>query len=612
MDFAIFEDTLNSQLETSYFFSEPVQEVIIYPGDDLESAFTELTRLQKNGYFLAGYIAYDYIFYANLKLANLSLDEPTCNPLIHFTAFRKMVQFPSSDLEHIINKYDPVILKCLDYRQQLFKLFELEDDYLEYCKKFAQVQEELKKGNSYQVNLTLNAQLEKTVNGNYLQLYYNLTRSQKVAYAAYLPCTTQTVISVSPELFFKKMGDKLIVRPMKGTSPRGNDAYQDKVNSEWLANDSKNLAENLIIVDLMRNDLAKLAMPGSVIANKLFTVEKYASLFQMTSELCARVNPEINFTQILNSLFPCGSITGAPKLKTMEIIDQIETSKRGIYTGAIGFILPNNDMAFNVAIRTLVTTKKSNHLRIGVGGGITINSSPMEEWAEIKTKLKFVTQYYKPDFNLVDSMLIKEGKIQNLAMHLNRLTSSSERLGFDFSSSYAKSQLLQYIDINKLGNETSKSFKLRIELAYTGEILIEHTELPASNAILNIAVLAENINTSSPLFRHKTTSKLTRGLYDELYRHYKPQHIDELIFINQHKVITESRYFNFIIRLNDQLHTSPATSGLLPGVYRHNLLSKGIVSEKELTLDMLKAANEFYLCNDVRGLIKCNYLGIVG
>jgi para-aminobenzoate synthetase/4-amino-4-deoxychorismate lyase len=439
-------------------------------------------------------------------------------------------------------------------------------------------------------------------------LYYHLRHSHPVQYAAFLDFELVKVISISPELFFRKHDNQLTVKPMKGTMPRGNNATEDSANYHQLQTCAKNQAENLIIVDLLRNDLAKVAIPGSVKVEELFTVEKYASLLQMTSTISAQLKPNTSFHEIIKSLFPCGSITGAPKQKTIELIKQIEGSSRGVYTGAIGYILPNNQMQFSVAIRTLTAKpQKTASLSMGVGGGITIQSQVQQEWEEINTKLQFVRKFYHPDFKLVESLRYCSGNLHNLMLHLHRLKQSAEHLVF-------KCNLDQiYQTINRLTASLNPQlrYKLRIELDYQGNYHVEAVQLTQTPAQLNVMLLNHPIDTQHSLFHYKTTSPLTRGLYQQLYAKYKPENIDELIFINQDNYLTESSIYNLIIATDSGWYTPPVAHGLLPGVFRKQLLAVGKVQERGLTIEDLQTAKTIYLANDVRGLIPANFMGIV-
>lgn len=602
MSYALFENVLNPGLKNSYLFTNPCTEVCIYDYFEVAAGLDEINKLSEKGYYLAGYIAYETIFglESNLRLAKQNSSEV---PLIHFYAYKTCEVFSSNDLCQILQAHG------IDSRVENLKLKHifLEDDFNSYHKKFNQVQSNLIAGNTYQVNLTLRGELNIEPNSLF-SVYYHFSRNKPVEYAALLPYLPNALLSFSPELFFQKFNDEIFVKPMKGTAPRGKDAVSDDYFRNWLSNDAKNQSENLIIVDLLRNDLSRFCEVGSIRVNDLFKVETYSTVFQMVSEIQAKVDPAIPFSQIIRGLFPCGSITGAPKISTMQIINEIESSSREAYCGTVGFILPNNNMHFNVAIRTLNKNKDCSFYKFGVGGGITVQSEVVDEWSEIKTKLKFITDFYQPNFELVESMLVSDGKIQNLTEHLTRLVSSASILMFTININLIKQKLLEYLILHSI--VSGKKYKLRMVVSYTQDITISHVEIKKTEDVIRVALLSQKIDTKNYLFQHKTTAKEVRGLYDSIYTKYITNSgINELIFINQDGIITESRYFNVIIKYGNELITSPVRAGLLPGVFRQKMLENGSLLEKSITIDMLEGASAIYLCNDVRGLMLCEYRG---
>jgi len=604
MNYALFEDVLNPKQESSYLFWNMAEEICIYDFGCILDGLYAIERLSQRGYYLAGYIAYDAILGFEKRLKKLQ-STTNSEPLIHFIAYKNYTKFASNNLAETLAKLGIYI-----QGGQLvnIRVIEFADNKDEFAAKFSLIQENLKKGNTYQVNLTTRVSLEFDPITD-IDLYYQLSRAKPVEYGALLPFSPQTVISLSPELFFRKIGSNITVKPMKGTAQRGNTIAEDESNYNWLGNDEKNRAENLIIVDLLRNDLARICKTGSVNVAELFKVEKFTTVFQMISEINAQLPDKIRFSQIVRALFPCGSITGAPKLSTMQIIDDVERSNRGVYCGTVGFILPNNDMHFSVAIRTINKTEECQKYQIGVGGGITVRSEFIEEWQEMQTKLKFLNNSYYPDFNLVESLLYIDGQLHNLEQHLLRMKHSAERLLFEVDINYLRTKLTGYFDEKSSIFQSGQKYKVRVSADYKGRFEISHSELHMVNEVYKVRLLKIPLNSSSVLFHHKTTAKEVRGLYDQLYLKYKPNDIDELIFINQDGIITESRYFNVLLEYDGQWITSPVKAGLLPGVYRQNLLDQGKLVEVPITAQMLEDATQVYLCNDVRGLIYCDYLG---
>lgn len=595
-EFAIFEDVLNPTQKNSYYFSEVVAEVIVYNPAEFASGLAKIEQLRQTGLYLAGYIAYSA---SSAVYVQLDLRVENWQPLLHFVAYKKLQKFASQNLAQLYPEF-------LNLQSKLnFEYLELNSNYAEYLTKFEQVQRHLVAGDSYQLNLTLPVNLSLN-NSDLFALYYQLSRSHPVAYASYLPFSPQCVLSISPELFFKKSAASIVVRPMKGTMPRGVSQFEDELNAEFLAHDDKNRAENLIIVDLLRNDLAKFCMSSSVKTTELFAVEKFRSLFQMTSKIKASLAELTPLATIIQGLFPCGSITGAPKLRTLQLIEQIEGYSRGIYSGAIGYILPNNDMQFSVAIRTLsANAQVPEQLKLGVGGGITVQSEPLLEWAEIATKLAFVRKFYTPNFNLIESFLVVNSVIVNYAAHLRRLKDSIEKLSFNAELAKIEQSLINYVLKFCLAD---KRYKLRLELSFSGEFKLEQSVIGKNPDLIKVALHQSQINTQHGLFRHKTDSHLTRGLYTQIDQNHKPAAIDELIFINQDGWVSESRYHNVIIEYQGVLMTPPVAQGLLPGIYRQQMLDKHELIEQAISAAMLQQATAIYLCNAVRGLIKCQLL----
>lgn len=401
--FAILEDTLTDKQK--YYFYNPIAEVIANSKETLELAFYQLEKLQQQRLYLVGYLSYEASYYLNNNLYDLR--DPDDSKLLHFVAFSDYSNEIPDDL--ISDKNIDMMIDSLNFA--------------DYQKSFDKVQQALIDGESYQINLTKNI-LATTKLTSY-ELYNKLKQQQSVKYAAYLPFLNPDIISISPELFFKKDAENLVVNPMKGTARlTGNELKDLKIYQE-LALCDKNRAENLIIVDLLRNDLSAIAKTHTVKVDKLFSIEKYKNLLQMTSQISAKVDKQISFRKILDGLFPCGSITGAPKKRTMELIKQIEKGKRGVYTGSIGYIMPNNDMCFNVAIRTI--QKYRDNLQIGVGGGITVYSDVQSEWQEMNTKINFIRQIYQPDFCLIESLYYCN-QFRDLELHLERLEDSARQL----------------------------------------------------------------------------------------------------------------------------------------------------------------------------------------
>ena len=602
MTFALFENTQSAAKLSSKIFYNAEKIISVYAISELQAALQELEQLRQDGYYLAGYIAYEALYAFHHKLPVPAIQAKV--PLLQMSAFSSSRDFPSNQLTKVLEELG---LAKIDSTAAIhFNYLEFAHSFTSYQQQFNQVYHHLAQGDSYQLNLTLPVQLESS-STDLLTLYYLLSRKHPVGYAAYLPFAPWSVLSISPELFFSKQGTKIRVRPMKGTIARSSDPLIDQQQREYLATDPKNRAENLIIVDLLRNDLAQFCQTGSVISEELFAIEDYSSVYQMTSSISATLKQDTPFAQILANLFPCGSISGAPKLRTLQLIEQIETEPRNIYCGTCGYITPDNDMSFNVAIRTLFAEAQTpQRLTMGVGGGITINSTALDEWNEMQHKLRFVRSYYQPDFKLVESLLYQNGQFHFLNAHLQRLNCSAQTLGFTLQVEQLAQELNSYISQSSMAS--SAAYKVRIELNHHGLWDFTHQYIPpllSTKPLLTVAVAPQPIDSSHHLFRYKTTATNTRGLYTKLDAQLKPQGVDELIFINQNNILTESRFHNLIIKIAGELITTPVSEGLLPGIYREHLLTSGTLREEAITLELFHAADEIYLCNSVRGLIRC-------
>ena len=380
-DFILLEDrTTQNSLNLAWYFSNPVEDVVCLNPSDLEVCLQRIDELKTHGYYLAGFISYEASYFLQTPFSIQDSHIDPGFPLLHFKAFKLAQRLSSVEVAGLFNQSDVSDV-------QIRNLF-LNCSEADYIAKFNTIKEYMRDGHTYQVNLTAKYQFD--FEGCPIQLYQQLRQRQQVPYSSLLYFDDYQILSLSPELFFRKTGGVIQVEPMKGTMPRGENVSQDLENKTFLTTDPKSIAENTMIVDLLRNDLSSLSYPGTVDVVSLLKVSSYETLHQMTSTIHGQVNPDLAFKIIISQLFPCGSITGVPKRRTMEIINEIEQSPRNIYTGAIGYIMPNNDMCFNVAIRTLLLRQGRGEL--GVGGGIVYDSKAQDEFEELKLKARFFTQ----------------------------------------------------------------------------------------------------------------------------------------------------------------------------------------------------------------------------
>ena len=471
----------------------------------------------------------------------------------------------------------------------------------QYGEAFNRVEGYITAGDVYQINLTLKYLF--AFEGDPVALYAALRRKQRVAYGALIHIEDLDILSLSPELFFRREGKHMSTRPMKGTAPRGRTPREDARTKTWLAMDEKQRAENLMIVDLLRNDLGRVAKIGSVEVTDLFTVETYRSVHQMTSGISAELRSNMGLKDMLRALFPCGSVTGAPKVRAMEIIRELEGGPRGIYTGAIGHIAPSGDAQFNVAIRTLVLSRGRGEM--GIGGGIVSDSKEESEFEECLLKAQFLT---KPDapFELIETLRYERAKgFHLLERHLARLQSSAHHFGYPFS----REKVMAALDA-EAAPVTSPVALVRLLLAEDGTITVTSTaiELPTRDTVWRFVISDQRVDEKDPFFYHKTTR---RQFFDrEMERQKAQTSCDEVVFHNKKGELTEGTRTNLFIEIDGRLFTPALTCGLLPGTLRDELLDlpRAAASEAVLVPQDLLDADRIYLGNSVRGLVRAELI----
>jgi para-aminobenzoate synthetase/4-amino-4-deoxychorismate lyase len=461
----------------------------------------------------------------------------------------------------------------------------------EYAAKIDAIHEYIRAGDTYQVNFT--DALRFDLAGSPDELFSALIASQPVPYSAFLHGDGWRILSFSPELFFRVAGRSILTRPMKGTARRGMDGVEDEAIAQWLAADLKNRSENVMIVDLLRNDLGRLCEFGSVRVDQLCAVERYETLFQMTSQISGTLRSGVRPRDLFASLFPCGSITGAPKHRTMQIIHELERGPRGVYTGAIGFFSPQREAVFSVPIRTVVLEGQSGTM--GVGSGIVIDSQADDEFRESLLKSEFLTQR-EESFQLIESLLWQDG-YPLLALHLERLESSARYFGFAFE----RSAILSALDATARQLSGARS-KVRLLLDRTGAISVTHSLVAESKGPGKIKISDLRVASTDRFLRHKTTR---RRLYEQQYEQARREGFDEVLFRNEHGELTEGAISNLFIEKDGQWLSPPLSCGLLPGVYRRHLLETlPHATERVLRMEDLASADAIYLCNAVRGCRK--------
>lgn len=582
-------------------FENPIKIIKAFDNESFIEAFSEIEK-SRNSHFLLGYIRYD------AKEIFLGNKIKTERPLLYFEVFESGQEYaPQNHAEFYLEKTALI-------------------DYPTYKKAIARIKKEIEEGNTYEVNYTYDWKIKTSLGG--FALYESILTNQTTPYNAYIKNEWDEVLSFSPELFFELENDIIKTKPMKGTVKRGETELEDKANIEFLKNDIKNRAENVMIVDLLRNDLGKIAKTGTVKVDKLFEIETHKSLHQMTSSISAELEKGTTLYDIFEVIFPCGSITGAPKISTMEIIDEVELGKREIYCGAIGLITPEKTV-FSVPIRMLQKKTDEDFYFCRVGGAIVWDSTAKEEWDETLTKIKFLQNNYcrceqseaiqvKPFglprrsfapprkdehyFKLVETMLVQNGKIVYKKEHFNRMKKSAKELGFKFNKELLnlKSELPPIPTLTPQGGsgQSIGSFILRITMNREGHFETEYLLL---NSIVTnkIIISSTPVDSAEPLLYHKTTC---RPWYTESLEKIRRGEIFDEIFLNEKGELTEGSRSNLVLQLDGKLFTPPLECGALSGVLRQSLISKLI--EKKLYLQDLKRAEKIFCINSVRGMVE--------
>ncbi len=612
----VFLDTSRPDSENvvSFLFIEPIDRVLCRVGDDLEEYLDTLQRYLERGYYLAGWAGYEFGAVFEGKIDVTTRPYVGSESIIaDFGVFEKAYCFNHDTGENNLPQWGTSSPFLGDY---VITDLRSNMDKERYLRALEKVQEYIAAGDTYQVNYTLKLLFD--FHGSPEKLYRDLRRNQSVAYGAYIRSGEERLLSFSPELFFKKNGSQITVRPMKGTAKRGRNCSEERLYSKQLHEDIKNRSENVMIVDLLRNDLSRL-MHGhgqsTVGVDTLFDVESYESLLQMTSTIRAKISGTemegIDLVDIFRALFPCGSITGAPKIRTMQIINELEEEQRGVYTGAIGYLAPDGTAVFNVPIRTI--RLKNDRGEMGIGAGITHDSDPEEEWKESLLKGRFLTHAI-PDFSLIETVLWQpESGYWLLDSHLKRLKSSAHFFKFSYDLRVIEDRLFE--EELRFDNGCKR---VRLLLKKDGRLSLKvmPCDPPAVTALAfaerqpeksdNLPLVdfsEEVIRTDSPWCFHKTTMRET---YDREYMSAQQQGLVELLFCNEVGQVTEGCISNIIIYRQGQYLTPPVHCGLLPGVIREKLMSDlpGVLVEQILTKDMVEAAEAVFVCNSVKGVVR--------
>lgn len=555
---------------SSWRFDGYVKTVAADCAGEVPEVLRQVEQAAAAGFYAAGFVAYEAACALNPDLPSVPPLEGL--PLAWFAIFQERRKV-AAGAELAVSGGD-VALEALKPVEH-------------YVEDVERIRQYIAAGDCYQVNHTF--QLRGDFSADPPALYHRIGRGQQAPFCAYLDTGRYTILSASPELFFALDDGVIITRPMKGTACRGRWPGEDSTAIEKLRQSQKERAENLMIVDLLRNDLGIVAKTGSVSVDALFEIETYPTVHQMTSTVSAKLRSGCALTDIFRALFPCGSVTGAPKRRSMEIISELEKEPRGIYCGAIGYVAPGGEALFSVAIRTVLHDKETSRMTMGIGSAVTWDSTAASEYAECLSKSEFVMAL-NHDFRLIESLRLEHDRYPLLDRHLARLKASAGYFGFVCDLDMIRRVLSQLVE------QQAGIFKVRILLSVDGVLDVSAVALTDGDAALRVAISDRTVVSSDALRYHKTTR---RELFDKA-RAERPA-CDELLFLNERGELAEGSYHNLVVKLDGQLLTPPRGCGLLPGVLREELLERGEISERILLPADLKRAEELWLINSVRG-----------
>jgi para-aminobenzoate synthetase / 4-amino-4-deoxychorismate lyase len=550
------------------YFSDPRQIITASKLEEVLPALREVERLiESNGWHAAGFLSYESApaFDSALPLRS---QQTTGFPYLWFGLYSQplSVNLPKPQYPNVTLDWQPTV------------------DRQTYNSSIEQIKDYIAKGRTYQVNYTMRLQAEFRASA--WDFFLHFVQNQN-SHAAYVNAGRYVICSASPELFFELDGDTITCRPMKGTVKRGRTTLEDNAQSQWLKNSEKNRAENVMIVDMIRNDLGRIAKIGSVRAPQLFNTERYPTLWQLTSTVIAQTSAPL--TEIFSALFPCGSITGAPKISTMKIINELEKTPRRIYSGSIGYFSPQRKAKFNVAIRTAIVDLKTQKAEYGIGGGIVWDSISTDEYEEALLKARVLTES-QPKFSLLETMCWTPAESFFLReRHIDRLLDSADY--FDFSVSGK--------DIEESLDQTVSGFttpqRVRILVDRNGNINTESTTYQTTEKMIQIGLAEKPVNSDNIFLFHKTTK---RDMYENALAGFPG--CDDVLLYNERGELTEFTIGNLVVELGGELVTPPVDCGLLPGTFRAHLLETGQVVERVVSIQQLKDCTKIFRVNSLR------------
>ena len=576
--FVLLEDA-RPGCESARLFRRPSATISAREPSEVTAALESAERALQSGHHVAGYFAYELGYLLEPRLEPLEWPRRDV-PLLWLGVFEQCESLEGADSAKLFAAGSRAYAGPLT----------LEWSEADYAKRFRRLHDLIGAGDLYQANLTFRARFAFA--GDARTLYRDLRGHARAGHCAFVADGERQILSLSPELFFELTAERAIrAKPMKGTAAREEDAAADARAREDLAASEKDRAENLMIVDLLRNDLSRVAEIGSVKVETLFEVETYPTVHQLVSTISARARPQTRMTDLVRALFPCGSVTGAPKIRAMEVIRDLEASPRGVYCGAIGAFSPDGSAHFNVAIRTLTITGESGEL--GIGGGIIHDSGCAREYEECLLKARYYEAAREP-IALIETLRWSQAEgFVRIARHLARMEQSSAVFGIAFD----RPSVLRRMEDAVAG--AGGPMRVRVTLADDGAIAATAVPLaPAPAAAWTYAISSGRVD-SADIFQFHKTSR--RALYDAALARAGT---DEVLFLNERGEITEGSRTNVFAEIDGRLVTPPVACGLLDGCLRREMLDEGRCSEAILTPGDLQRAGALHVGNSLRGLIR--------
>ena len=512
----------------SYIFTDALQILATDQMNEIPGIFQSVEMALQAGQYVAGFVSYEAGYHFEPAAMRSAGNVEGCGvPLVWFGIYREPLSWDECGRRFPVSG-------CTDDDASETGKLSVNISRAKYGEQIQQIRRYIEAGDLYQANFTVMVRHPCLDDAG--ALFERMMENQPVSYGALIHTGETHILSASPELFFRKRGSRILVRPMKGTARRGRDREEDGQRAAWLASDEKNRAENVMIVDLLRNDLGRICRTGSIEVTNLFAVERYPDLLQMTSTVQGELKAGTNYYEILRSLFPCGSITGAPKVRTMQVIRALEGEPRGVACGAIGFISPCGDAVFSVAIRSL--TLENGEWRMRVGSGVTYDSDAETEYAECLLKAKFMTR--RPlRFELVETMAWAKDFFL-LDLHLARMEASADYFGFSFERESVREQLYNFAK----GLQRGLRHRVRLLLARSGVASISSEPMQDVKKPALLLVSLERTDSSEALLRHKTTR---RSMYDRVLADARARGFDDALFLNERGEVTECGIHNVMI-----------------------------------------------------------------